>query len=167
MSQPTAHEDIITSLQTSLDQLATQLYASLKYTTTHHPLSAPSALASAVIKPSSLPNPTSTPGSPLPNKTEKTEAPPASPTHRPLDQAAFEADIRELAVDLVAKQRLIEELIRKLPADVVAEERVQEGRIEELERELRGVEGEVRRVGERREEVLARVEGVVGRFRRG
>jgi mediator of RNA polymerase II transcription subunit 21 len=153
--------------KTDPPQLATQFYASLKYISTHHPLSPPSALARAVVDPSSLPNPTTTatPGSP-PAQTTTAEVPPASPNHKPIDPTEFEQDQRELAVDLVQKQKEIEALIRRLPRDLEGAEERQEQRIRELEREIRDVEEEVKVVGERREEVLERVEGVIARYKR-
>ena len=169
-----ADPDVVTQLQTSLDQvcsicamsllvgttdtshqLATQFYASLRYITTHHPLSDPSPRAPP-------PNPhanSSTTGA------DAEDAPlPASPTHAPLAAGAFAADSRELASDLVAQQKIIESLIAKLPAGGVEEaERVQAARIEELAQELKELEEERAEARRAKEEMLQDVESRIVR----
>ena len=185
---PFTSPDIVTQLQLRLDELATQLYAALHYTSTHHPSIASSAWAASVVDPSASqradpaspgaadapPPMTQTTASQSNNSTTQGNLsfaqsqsqdassfsqPPLSPSHVPQPKAAFQADLTELAGDLVSKQREIEGLIVQLPLDVEAAREGQERRIEELE-------GRQRRVEERRERVLREVEDVIGMFRR-
>jgi mediator of RNA polymerase II transcription subunit 21 len=178
MSTPATAPDLITNLQTRLDELATQLYAALRYTTTHHPSVAPSALANTVINPpqssfsgekAPSPPPGQQAGQSQSQNTiqqQQQQQPPGSPNHLPQPAAAFDADLAELATDLVAKQREIEELIGQLPGDVEAARVLQEDKIRELARQMGDLEGQAERLGERRDEAGRKVEGVIGRFRR-
>ncbi|PYI17169.1 putative RNA polymerase II transcription mediator complex subunit Srb7 [Aspergillus violaceofuscus CBS 115571] len=181
--------DILTQLQTCLDQLATQFYATLGYLTTYHdnsaatvppqtPHAAP-ALAKIPKTSSAPPVPASAPlaAQQQSNQTQQTPAenpapvqpgaPEDTPTQDPTLPPApdsprtFAARQRELARDLVIKEQQIEYLISVLPG-IGSSEAEQERRIKELEGELRRWEG-VR--GERMQELKAlrgRLEGVLG-----
>ncbi|CAG7925506.1 unnamed protein product [Penicillium olsonii] len=181
--------DILTQLQTCLDQLATQFYATLGYLTTYHdnapttpppnvPDAAP-ALAKITKNSSSPPVPAA-----IANKAGGAAAiagnasPPPAPPQQPGAAPVVEGDDpnlppapdsprtfasrqRELARDLIIKEQQIEYLISVLPG-ISTSEAEQEGRIRELEVELRGVE--VERVEKVRElkRLRARLENVLG-----
>ncbi|KAL2825186.1 mediator complex, subunit Med21 [Aspergillus cavernicola] len=186
--------DILTQLQTCLDQLATQFYATIGYLTTYHdnspatqPQTANSAPPLARIQKNSsnppiaagaaaiLANNNNTASQASPPAAVATTPGPAGPSievedptlsPRPDSPRTFAARQRELARDLVIKEQQIEYLISVLPG-IGSSEAEQERRIRELERELRGVEEE--REGKVRElRVLRkRVEGVLGAVERG
>ncbi|MCJ1282252.1 RNA polymerase II mediator complex subunit [Xylographa opegraphella] len=149
--------DRLTQLSDCLDQLATQFYASLRYITTHHPLPF-------------HPRPSSPSGAPGPEaSTAITNTPheevPGSPGQRPDTPDTFADATRELARDLVLKQKQIEALIGTLPG-------IEKNEEEQLSR-IRGLEGELGRMEEERAEVvrekeglLRRVEEVIGAVRR-
>ncbi|KAL8969590.1 MAG: hypothetical protein Q9183_001936 [Haloplaca sp. 2 TL-2023] len=138
--------DPLTAIQTSLDQLATQFYASLRYLSSHHPSSSLTHTNNAAA------------GGPYPPTD-------TSPLHRPDSPATFVAAQKELAQDLVLKVQEIETLIEKLPGLGESVES-QEGRIRRLEEEMRVVEaGRVDAVRER-EMCMEIVEEVVGRVKR-
>ncbi|PLN83640.1 mediator complex, subunit Med21 [Aspergillus taichungensis] len=188
--------DILTQLQTCLDQLATQFYATLGYLTTYHdnspatppahePTSAP-LLAKIPRNSTAPPAPASAPaaavtanatsqGSPPPQPPQQPSAGPDGNTAAPPDPTlppepdsprTFAARQRELARDLVIKEQQIEYLISVLPG-IDSSEAEQEGRIRELEGELRGVERErEERVKELRV-LRGRLEGVLGALQVG
>jgi len=150
--------------------------------TTHHPLSAPPLALPAAADPTPATNGASArltngAGAPDQQPIVATEnglnadppAPPASPSHAPLPTPDFQASVRELAQDLVAKQKQIEALVARLPDLSAAggEEERQIARIAELEAQLGGLEGEVAGARERREALLERIEGVVAVVGRG
>ncbi|KAK2796309.1 RNA polymerase II mediator complex subunit [Emmonsiellopsis sp. PD_5] len=171
--------DILTQLQTCLDQLATQFYATLCYLTTYHdhsPAQQPPNIPTAIPQLNKIPKnpppppppaPTTTTTDPNPNPAA---SPPEPPTEPPPDPPhTFAQRQRELARDLIIKEQQIEYLISVLPG-VGSSEREQEERIRRLAGELRVVEGErrkrrreMRRLGERVEGVLGGVEGGRGR----
>ncbi|MCJ1229499.1 RNA polymerase II mediator complex subunit [Toensbergia leucococca] len=132
--------DRLTQLQDCLDQLATQLYASLRYLSTHHP-SAPLPLQ---------------PAHPVTD---------THPAQRPDTPRTFAAVQRELAQDLILKQRQIEYLIGVLPG-LDSSERDQEERIRVLEGELRAAESERGEAVREKEEWLRVLDGVIGGVRR-
>ncbi|MCJ1370417.1 RNA polymerase II mediator complex subunit [Loxospora ochrophaea] len=137
--------DKLTQLQDCLDQLSTQLYASLRYITTHHPTPSPSqSTATTAASPPSQPPPQN----------------PHSPS-RPDTPTTFSLSTKELAHDLVLKTQQIEYLVRTLPG-IETSEVQQEARIKALEEELRVAERERREVVGVKEELVRRVEGVIG-----
>ncbi|KAK1143527.1 Mediator of RNA polymerase II transcription subunit 21 [Aspergillus melleus] len=177
--------DILTQLQTCLDQLATQFYATLGYLTTYHdnsPAIPPPGISTAAPALARIPKNSSLPPAPAgapagaqasPPPSHPTQAGDAEPgTGDPnLPPAAdaprvFASRQRELARDLVIKEQQIEYLISVLPGIDSSEEQ-QERRIKELEKELRGVEEEreerMRELGRLRK----RLEGVLGAVERG
>ncbi|EGE83996.2 RNA polymerase II transcription mediator family protein [Blastomyces dermatitidis ATCC 18188] len=182
--------DILTQLQTCLDQLATQFYATLCYLTTYHDHSAATPPSNV---PTAIPQLKKIPKNPPPTTTVSTtakgtsgaaassqaqqsttpaaaeaqaqqeESPPAEPT--PDTPEIFALRQRELARDLIVKEQQIEYLISVLPG-VGSSETEQEERIRRLAEELRVVEAErmekrreMRRLGERVDELLGAVEG--------
>ncbi|CAG8920249.1 unnamed protein product [Penicillium salamii] len=181
--------DILTQLQTCLDQLATQFYATLGYLTTYHdnaPTTPPAHVADAVPALAKITKNSSSPPVPaaIANKAGGAAAvagnasPPPAPPQQPGAAPAaigedpnlppapdsprtFASRQRELARDLIIKEQQIEYLISVLPG-ISMSEAEQEGRIRELEVELRGVE--IERVGKVRElrKLRARLENVLG-----
>ncbi|KAJ5399637.1 hypothetical protein N7465_010126 [Penicillium sp. CMV-2018d] len=183
--------DILTQLQTCLDQLATQFYATLGYLTTYHdnapttpppnvPNAAP-ALAKITKNSSSPPVPAA-----IANKVGGAAAVAgnASPPHAPPQQpgaapgtavegedpnlppapdspSTFASRQRELARDLIIKEQQIEYLISVLPG-IGASEAEQETRIRELETELRGVEKERAAKVRELKKLRTRLEDVLG-----
>lgn len=81
----------------------------------------------------------------------------------PLDQ--FKAQQRELAQDLILKEQQIEFLISILPG-LENSEKDQEETIKQLERELQVAEAERKQALKEKEEVLARLEGVIRSVKR-
>ncbi|KAI1962851.1 Mediator of RNA polymerase II transcription subunit 21 [Ophidiomyces ophidiicola] len=166
--------DILTQLQTCLDQLATQFYATVAYLTTYHDHSP------------ALPPPNDSNAAPL-KKIPKNPPPTASTTAvntpsgaQPADSAATNASNspppdppntflmrqRELARDLIIKEQQIEYLITVLPG-IKSTEAEQVERIKQLAQELRIVEEE-RRVKMREMKKLAeKVDGLLGAVSRG
>ncbi|MCJ1474454.1 RNA polymerase II mediator complex subunit [Lambiella insularis] len=152
--------DRLTQLQDCLDQLATQLYASIRYITSHHP----SSPLAGQQRPGTPPGPQNAAGADQINTTTNND-PPASPSHRPDTPDTFAAATRELAHDLVLKQKQIEALINTLPGIEKSEED-QTRRIKELDVELRQMEEERREVVEEKERLLERVEAVIAQVKR-
>lgn len=150
--------DRLTQLQDALDQLFTQMFASITYIDTRHP---------AV----SIPNQVDqhTPSAPATNNNASDPAPPAidpDNRHNPEPVSAhFQDTMRELARDLVLKHAQIEALIDSLPG-LGNSQADQEKRIEELEDELRKVEEVREEARKEREQLLRRVEGRIVAARR-
>ncbi|KAJ5168482.1 Mediator of RNA polymerase II transcription subunit 21 [Penicillium canariense] len=162
--------DILTQLQTCLDQLATQFYATLGYLSTYHdnspaippsgvPNAAP-ALAKISKNTTAPPVPASVAGSaaaaaaaggaqsPVPPPTQQPGTEPGAVEGedpnlppQPDSPRTFAARQRELARDLIIKEQQIEYLISVLPG-IGASEAEQEAKIRELETQLRDVEKE-------------------------
>jgi mediator of RNA polymerase II transcription subunit 21 len=123
-----------------LTQLSTQLYASLRYLTSHHT------------------------SSPLPSQPPSLPSD-INPAQLPDSPQTFESAKRELAQDLVFKAKQIEYLVGRLPG-VENSKEAQEGRIAELEEVLRKSERERSEgVGER-EAWIRRLDGVLEGVRR-
>ncbi|KAJ5173421.1 Mediator of RNA polymerase II transcription subunit 21 [Penicillium capsulatum] len=161
--------DILTQLQTCLDQLATQFYATLGYLTTYHDNSpatpppnitdAAPALAKISKSTTSPPVPASVAAGTASGAPSAAQASPPPPPQQPGTQAeaaeaehpnlppqpdsprTFASRQRELARDLIIKEQQIEYLISVLPG-IGASEAEQEAKIRELETQLRGVEEE-------------------------
>ncbi|OJD11521.1 hypothetical protein AJ78_07720 [Emergomyces pasteurianus Ep9510] len=165
-------------------QLATQFYATLCYLSTYHdhsaatpPPNVPTAIPQLKKIPKNPPPATSasaaekaagrTAASPQPQQPNTPAAAdaelPAEPT--PDSPEIFAQRQRELARDLIVKEQQIEYLISVLPG-VGSSEAEQEERIRQLAEELRIVEAErrvkrkeMRKLGERVDELLGAVEG--------
>ncbi|MCJ1402421.1 RNA polymerase II mediator complex subunit [Xylographa trunciseda] len=139
-------------------QLSTQFYASLRYITTHHP-------SPSLPRPSS-PSNTQPPDAPATTTNSSThDEVPGSPGQRPDTPDTFAAATRELARDLVLKQKQIEALIGALPGIEKSEEE-QKGRIRGLEAELRRMARERVEVVREKEMLVRRVEDVIVKVRR-
>ncbi|KAL2851798.1 mediator complex, subunit Med21 [Aspergillus pseudodeflectus] len=183
--------DILTQLQTCLDQLATQFYATIGYLTTYHdnspatvpdhptaapalakiqknstnppiPASAAAILANSQASPSGAgATAATTPGPTIATVPGTGTGEDPTLPPRPDSPRTFAARQRELARDLVIKEQQIEYLVSVLPG-TGSSEAEQEGRIRALEKELRGAEEErAKRVRELRA-LRRRVEGVLG-----
>ncbi|KAJ5479198.1 hypothetical protein N7530_004707 [Penicillium desertorum] len=171
--------DILTQLQTCLDQLATQFYATLGYLTTYHdnapttpPPNVPDAApalakiiknkrggAAAVAGNASPPlAPPQQPGA-APATAPENQDPNLPPA--PDSPRTFASRQRELARDLIIKEQQIEYLISVLPG-IGASEAEQEARIRELEAELRGVEKERAAKVRELKKLRTRLEDVLG-----
>lgn len=83
----------------------------------------------------------------------------------PYPAAEFKAGQKELAQDLILKEQQIEYLISVLPG-LENSEKDQERMIGELEEELRVAEERRREAVREKEEVLARLEGVIRSIKR-
>ncbi|KAL9617468.1 MAG: hypothetical protein Q9160_007731 [Pyrenula sp. 1 TL-2023] len=129
--------DLLTQLQICFDQLATQFYATTSYLTSRHTLCPPTSPSDPHLRSELL-----TPGP------EDTNPDLPQLSLRPDSPSTFAAAQRELAQDLVAKEKQIEYLIENLPGSRATEEE-QEARLRELEGQLRRVEAE--RKAKRRE----------------
>ncbi|KAJ5916906.1 Mediator complex subunit Med21 [Penicillium tannophilum] len=182
--------DILTQLQTCLDQLATQFYATLGYLSTYHdnsPAIPPPNVPNAVPALAKISKNSTTPPIPasLASKGNTEVAGNASPPPQPPQQpgaalgtgpqegedpnqppqpdspSTFASRQRELARDLIIKEQQIEYLISVLPG-IGASEAEQEARIRELEVQLRDVEKEREvKIGELRS-LKNRLDGVLG-----
>lgn len=136
--------DRLTQLQDCLDDLATQMFASLRYINTHH------SFASIQGQPDQHTN----------QKNEDGIAPVVQDNQmetQPDDPQVFQANLRELARDLVVKEQQIEYLIKVLPG-IGNSARDQNDRIKQLEQELKDVEKERKQAGVGRDELLRMVE---------
>lgn len=143
--------DRLTQLQDALDQLLTQMFASITYIDTRHPASSiPPQVDQHTI--------TTSNSSTTPAQTEPSPFDDPDTRYRPQPAPAFRATLHELAQDLVVKQAQIEALIDSLPG-LGNSQAQQEARIEELEAELKEVEGQRDGARREREELLGRVEG--------
>ncbi|KAJ5093650.1 Mediator complex subunit Med21 [Penicillium angulare] len=182
--------DILTQLQTCLDQLATQFYATLGYLSTYHdnspavpPPSVPDAapaLAKITKNATSPPIPAS-----IAARTDGTadavaghaSPPPAVPQQpgagpgdgnfedpnlppQPDSPRTFASRQRELARDLIIKEQQIEYLISVLPG-IGTSEAEQEKRIRELEVQLRDVEKERETKAQELRGLRKRLDGVL------
>ncbi|KAJ5796073.1 uncharacterized protein N7518_004613 [Penicillium psychrosexuale] len=183
--------DVLTQLQTCLDQLATQFYATLGYLTTYHdnapttpppnvPDAAP-ALAKMAKNSSSPPVPAAVANKvggaavvagnaspPLAPPQQPGAAPGTAPEGgdsnlppAPDSPSTFASRQRELARDLIIKEQQIEYLISVLPG-IGASEAEQESRIRELETELRDVEKERAAKVRELKKLRTRLEDVLG-----
>ncbi|KAB8076625.1 mediator complex, subunit Med21 [Aspergillus leporis] len=182
--------DILTQLQTCLDQLATQFYATIGYLVTYHDNSptipphneatAAPALAKITKNSSAPPVPAGAPvasqASPqhssaqIPGQQHGEAGGQAAPGGTAADPnlppapdspRTFASRQRELARDLVIKEQQIEYLISVLPG-IDSSEAEQERKIRELERELRGAEEEREQRMKELKVLRRRLEGVLG-----
>ncbi|KAF4551921.1 Mediator of RNA polymerase II transcription subunit 21-like protein [Elsinoe fawcettii] len=145
--------DRLTQLQDCLDDLATQMFASLHYINSHH------SFASIPGQPDQAPT------------TQKNEdgtqpvGQDAANDIVPDDPAVFQSSLRELARDLVLKEQQIEYLISVLPG-IGNSASEQNARIEKLDKELRDVDEDRKGAAKERDEMKAVVEGLVKGARR-
>ncbi|KAI9684349.1 MAG: RNA polymerase II mediator complex subunit [Trizodia sp. TS-e1964] len=139
--------DRITQLQTTLDQLATQFYACIRYIATHHS-AAPTSGTEEILPPAGADD---LHFSPVPLTSD---AP-----------ADFLAAQRELARDLVLKVAQINILVDSLPG-LGKNESVQVDRLRELDVLFKAQELERAKVVKDREEVLASLDAIITKARR-
>lgn len=97
------------------------------------------------------------------NNADAEEKPPA--LARPNSPSTFNADLHELAVDLVQKQKQIELLIQSLPGIGTTQEQ-QETRIMQLEEALRLQDQELREAAALKQELIRKVEDAIVSVRR-
>ncbi|PNS17001.1 Mediator of RNA polymerase II transcription subunit 21 [Sphaceloma murrayae] len=145
--------DRLTQLQDCLDDLATQMFASLRYINAHH------SFASIPGQPDQAPTTQKNE-----DGTQTTMQDPANDIV-PDDPALFQASLRELARDLVLKEQQIEYLIKVLPG-IGNSEKEQNERIEKLDGELREIEGERKEAARERDQMKGLIEGLVKGMRR-
>ncbi|TVY23205.1 Mediator of RNA polymerase II transcription subunit [Lachnellula hyalina] len=138
--------DKLTQLQDAVDQLANQFVASLYYVHKHHDLK--TLGASDKIR-----------------EEKKDEAAQREPDIEPVSADEFKAGQKELAQDLIMKEQQIELLISVLPG-LDNSENDQERMIRQLEDELKAAEEKRREAVKEKEEVLARLEGVIRSVKR-
>lgn len=156
---------------TDLDQLATQMYASLNYIQTRH------SYAQIEGQPDQNPHPSTATiqngaSQPTTNNTQSTSG--GAGDDQPSDDSSgpipdppevFQDALKELAHDLVLKQQQIEVLINHLPG-IGTSERDQNQRIRALEKELREVEEERQRAVEEKARLLGVIGGLAANCRR-
>ncbi|KAK5175474.1 RNA polymerase II mediator complex subunit [Saxophila tyrrhenica] len=138
--------DKLTQLQDCLDDLLTQMYASISYIRQRHPYGEIPGQPSQAPK---APEPTTngagsteqTNGTVTTTSQPQQPAPGREGTPPPEEPQAFNAALHELARDLVIKEQQIEYLINSLPG-LGSSEADQEKRMRELQVELREVEAE-------------------------
>ncbi|KAH8656156.1 mediator complex, subunit Med21/Med9, partial [Tricladium varicosporioides] len=128
-------------------QLANQFIASIYYVNRHHNLQAVSA--TDVVR----------------NDKKADDPTPVDQDVDALPPDQFKAQQRELAQDLILKEQQIEFLISILPG-LENSEKDQEETIKQLEKELQAAEVERKQALKDKEEVLARLEGVIRSIKR-
>ncbi|KAF7511951.1 hypothetical protein GJ744_003184 [Endocarpon pusillum] len=140
--------DILTQIQTCLDQLATQYYASVCYNISRHSLVPPLQ--------------TSDPYS-APIKEEPKDEDAGEDLVRPLrpdSPTTFAANQLQLVRDLVIKEQQIEYLVKVLPG-IGTSEQEQEERIRSLEKELRQVQEQRKQKRREMRVTVKRLENVI------
>lgn len=125
-------------------QLATQMFASLRYINAHH------SFASIPGQPDQQPNQRNEDGSAPVVQAGQAE-------HQPDEPPVFQANLRELARDLVVKEQQIEYLIKVLPG-IGNSAKEQNERIKQLEQELTYIEAQRQEAATERDELLKVVE---------
>lgn len=153
--------DRLTQLQTSLDQLLTQMFATVRYIDTHHPYS--------LIPNQPDRNPFSADNDAVPQN-DPTQDPKTMEfdkdgNRRPDAPLVFHARLQELAQDLVLKEQQVEVLIESLPG-LGNSQAQQEEKIRKLQEELQGLGKEREQAAKEKEELLRRVEGRILGVRR-
>ncbi|KAK5000416.1 RNA polymerase II mediator complex subunit [Elasticomyces elasticus] len=174
--------DRLTQLQDCLDDLATQMYACLRYIHTHHPNSPipgqPDHNPHTTRHPSSIPpasdavttsEPTNgtaaTSQGPFTPTTNTVTTQPPSTNPAPTPAEGFHAALKELARDLILKEQQVEYLVSVLPG-LRSSEREQHARIAELEAQLVAAEEERARAVEMKRRMVERVGEVLLSVRR-
>ncbi|CAD0110703.1 unnamed protein product [Aureobasidium uvarum] len=171
--------DRLTQLQDCLDDLATQMFASIRYIQTRHQfasipnqpdMSDPTAPnAPAPLQPNAAPDTLTASAAEQggPNAValqQQQEQDPDQPP-RPDDPATFQAALRELARDLVLKEQQIEYLISVLPG-IGESEANQNQRIQALEKELREADEQRKTALVERETMLDKLASLAGECKR-
>ncbi|OCK79009.1 mediator of RNA polymerase II transcription subunit 21 [Lepidopterella palustris CBS 459.81] len=155
--------DRLTQLQDCLDQLATQMYATISYTSN---FSSPSPIPGQPLQsPDKIAFPpnaqdltqTTTTQTTTQNPTQPTQSLQQTPEER---HTQFLADLHELSRDLIVKEQQIELIIDRLPG-IGHSEAAQKQRMTELERELREIEVERVQAVREKERLVERIGGVV------
>ncbi|KAK4990515.1 RNA polymerase II mediator complex subunit [Elasticomyces elasticus] len=178
--------DRLTQLQDCLDDLATQMYACLRYIHTHHPYSPipgqPDHNPHATRHPSSIPPASDTVTTSEPTNgtaatsqgpftqtttttTNTVSAHPPSTDPVPTPTEAFQPALKELARDLILKEQQVEYLVSVLPG-LRSSERDQHARIAELETQLVAAEEERGRAVEMKKRMVESVGEVLLSVRR-
>lgn len=170
--------DTVTQLQHSLDELATQMFAALRYITEHHSnaqipgqqyLGPQGRDHDPQLNPTALPNGDTKPANPEQQPSSDDPPPLAQTVQESLrvadDPKVFEEALREMARDLVRKEKEMEALVEAMPGKERSKEQ-QKDRMRELEAELRVVEGELREAGAVKDDLLNRVEGAIWKCNR-
>lgn len=171
--------DTITQLQRSLDDLAAQMFASLRYIAEHHSnaqITGQQYLGplgrdyDPQLNPTALPN-----GDTKPAKAESEQQPPSSDPpplaqteddYRVADESKiFEEALREMSRDLVKKEKEMEALVEGMLGRDRSKEQ-QEERMRVLDKELSGVERELEEAGRVKEDLLKKVEGAIWKCNR-
>ncbi|SMQ54445.1 unnamed protein product [Zymoseptoria tritici ST99CH_3D1] len=161
--------DRLTQLQDCLDDLLTQMYASLNYVHTRHPYGdIPDQPTQAPQADSREVGRVATTGDGPAAGAQQGEGQNGSrepSTPSPETQNTFNAALRELAQDLILKEQQIEYIINSLPGIGNSEED-QERRMRELEAELRQVEEERAQKDVERENMIDLLGEVIGKVKR-
>ncbi|TVY83024.1 Mediator of RNA polymerase II transcription subunit, partial [Lachnellula suecica] len=145
--QPLVMADKLTQIQDAVDQLMQQFIASLYYVNHHHELQTLSTTDS--IRVVGKENDSAAQGEDV----------------EPHPVADFKAGQKELAQDLILKEQQIEYLISVLPG-LDNSEKDQERMIMQLEEELKVAEEQRKEAVKEKEDVLARLEGVIRSVKR-
>lgn len=126
--------DRLTQLQTCLDQLVTQFYSSLNYINRHHDFE------------------------PIGSEPKITDDkyPVVSPEK-------LDADLNELAHDIMLKSQQIELLIDSLPGSGL-QEQDQMAKVSELQAELKSLDSEQLQVLEERDSILSKCDGLISQL---
>ncbi|THW54118.1 hypothetical protein D6D18_08382 [Aureobasidium pullulans] len=171
--------DRLTQLQDCLDDLATQMFASIRYIQTRHQygdipgqpdMSDPTPNAPAPLQPNAAPDTltaTAAEQNPaLANNPEASALEGQDPAQiGPDDPVTFQAALKELARDLVLKEQQIEYLISVLPG-IGESEANQSQRIQVLEKELREADEERKKALEERETMLDKLGALAAECKR-
>ncbi|EFQ99314.1 RNA polymerase II transcription subunit 21 mediator [Nannizzia gypsea CBS 118893] len=185
--------DILTQLQTCLDQLATQFYATLCYLTTYHdhsPAIPPSNVPTAIPQLKKIPKnapPNAPAAQPASGQAQGQDQKGQTPQQqqqqggdaaggaqeqnrdlppRPDSPNTFAQRQRELARDLIIKEQQIEYLISVLPG-IGSSEAEQEARIRQLADELREAEKIRKRKRKQMKKLAEKVDGLLEAVSRG
>jgi mediator of RNA polymerase II transcription subunit 21 len=150
--------DRLTQLQDCLDQLLTQMFATITYIDTHH-------------SPIKIAGQSDQWGDAAPENTQQESAqqmhsdqqePKLGTTKEPIADppALFQSRLKELAQDLVLKEQQVEALAESLPG-IGSSQEAQERRLEDLEKELKEVEREEVAWEDERKKLMERMDGWV------
>ncbi|KAF2502368.1 hypothetical protein BU16DRAFT_6372 [Lophium mytilinum] len=154
--------DRLTQLQLCLDQLATQMYATLHYTSDR---AAPTRLPNLPYQVDPARS-SFLETSQQQVQTQSTQAitqgsdPSQAQTQSQDPEAQFTADLHELSRDLIIKEQQIEVLVDTLPG-IGTSEREQRERMRELERQLREIEVQRKEAVAEKEELLEQVAAAI------
>ncbi|KAF1992515.1 hypothetical protein K402DRAFT_8042 [Aulographum hederae CBS 113979] len=156
--------DRITQLQDCYTQLQLQMFAALHYIQTRHPWALiPGQPDWSPENTHNMPSNESGPNTQNTQNTSTTSQPSQDDASKPKETPPdppqiFHQRIKELAQDMVTKQKQIEFLIAALPS-LETSEREQVERIRELDGQLEEMEGRKREAVEMKERLLERLDG--------